>query len=78
MESLVTFGITKVGETREHPVQPLPLVVDLPRGPRSPELIAARQELANPRRAAYLFAERTDGFRLWILAEDVDPGLPAD
>jgi hypothetical protein len=77
-EALVPFGIAKIGEARDHPVEALPLVVDLPRGPGSPELIAARQELANPRRAAYLFAERTDGFRLWILAEDVDPGLPAD
>jgi hypothetical protein len=64
MEALVAFRITKIREARKYPVESMPLVIDLPRGPRPAELIAAREERPNSWGASYLFLERAYGLRL--------------
>jgi hypothetical protein len=78
MEALVPLGITKIREARKYPVESLPLVIDLPRGPRPAELIAAREERANSWGASYLFLERAYGLRIPVVPKNVNARLPLD
>ena len=78
IEAFVAARVAEVGEAREDPVQPLPLVVDAPGGPGSTELVPSRKERSHPGGAAYLPPERADRPRLGVLFEDVDPRLPPD
>src|SRR5207245_4724615 len=77
VESCIALGVPQVREAREDPVEPLPLVVDLPSGPGLSEFSAAGKERPNPRGTADLLLELTDPFGIAFLAEDPHARLPA-
>src|SRR6266540_294833 len=76
IEALIPFGVSDVGEAREDPVDPLPLVVDRPCGPRPAELVASREERPHAWGASDLVLERSHPLRVPLLPEDVDSRLP--
>src|SRR5438094_8917146 len=64
MKAFIALGISEIGEAREDPVKPLPLVVDLPPRAAAPELLAPREDPAHCRSPPHLLPAHPHRLRL--------------
>src|SRR2546430_11265528 len=66
MKAFIALGISEIGEAREDPVKPLPLVVDLPPRAGASELVAPREERAHCQGASDFLAEQPHGMPMGV------------